>query len=1805
MGKRKQSVPQKANETTRKQLTWNMLENAPAAASGVNILDDHDPALLEELEVAESLSSPKKQSKYEAATCNVLEIKRDFSQATSNPSYRRDDLLDIFDLHLQNCSFDIKLYTQQKVKKSGWKFELASFEFQLCPEPLFVPLPVQGLPNVEVFTLHISKEGEKNLISYSVENGTTPVSSKSTLKKSSEDKSVKFWLFVSNVPGSILEALRCRTLQVVLDDFDSKNMIFRVKVIGNEDTLTKVLHPSDSIRPRVLNDSLKTIISHFYGISEPCYDHLPYTRKHDIDAMLRVVKESHYKTSLPLLPFVQHPDLLPRLRRYQQEAITWMVHQEKRAEAKDENTGTLNVLYTTIKTLDGQVLYFNKYAGMLLREFPVHQPVPPGGILGDEMGMGKTVEVLGCMLHHPRASVPLPEPLPVIEVDVNEFSMKKKNKRKRKKKSQTDDSDSDDTIVYMDYQADLNSLDKDHSGSVNQSGDHADLSISQSGSSNQSCDKTKYDIGQSQSSSQSCDETKLDDERSASSNMTGDETKSQSKNSKSEESFVDKTGDGDGEKLSCDLEVTRDNEVQNDIEKSLCNAGAGNNLPNKTRSSKKQNQGAIQKVNNTKEISNAEVQFKNIFAEKPEYHQSEFECVCGAHRFQSGKKWRRLHPVQCSICRLWQHAECVSYNLQDPLRGPFKCPHCHAASMPIPSGATLIISPASISHQWVDEILKHVAKKALNVLVYPGVGNGKKGYIQPQTLACQDIVITTYETLRKELDYVDLPHSNSAEGRKLRHPKRFMAIPSPLTAVQWWRVCLDEAQMVECTTTKTAQMAQRLCAVNRWCVTGTPIQKDIEDLVGLLLFLGVDPYCNAMWWHRLLYDPYCHGVTGPMHDLLTSVLWRNVKADVLDQIDIPIQTEETEWLNFSPVEEHFYRRQYQACANMSMKILSRWSDSSVRLSSLERSTVFQMLNPLVRLRQACCHPQVVRGEFVPLKKDMMSMEDLLDSLIKKAKLEAEEAHRQLVAAINGQAGLHIIQEQYSEAVDKYREVLMSVEEHKGRLKTDSLQQLHAMYNLNEILASQPAGVAPTLRDDQLPRQIEELKERYLAKAIAYVTSTEEALAPAQVEVKELQREVKDVDLWFLDVIQWAEDYEHTETLLWKVAEDVRKDKSHFDRNQRERPRSFLERHLNSPRALQHAMHTSLNEMKAAYAVLFKAMKGLQGKPSQDLINLTVECCLRPVAEVLNSCPFCKTRELFESYESRLFAFVEKEVIRLGPEVGGYKASREGTWADSDLEKALKSLLGFAKTYKIAEDLIEYGTSHLKLIEAQKKEYKKLRAHWAGIKEHVATFDELDMSTTRLRLRLPDEPVPDTPQMNVLDHSELSQHSLKLSSDRIVANGELRRKLGQLLYLSNLAKNQVNTEDGHNPEACPICQQELGKNWSVMQCGHCFCMDCMRILQERAGFGRQNFTVKCAICRQSSHQSEISYVVTSRGYGDEEDIKVRGSHSTKVEAVVRCLLRIRKLDPTAKSLVFSTWVDVLSIIGKALTENDLSFKPLYASGKFQHNLSAFKEDPRETILLLPIHSGANGLNLIEATHVLLVEPVLNPAQELQAIGRVHRIGQTKPTYVHRFLVKNTIEQKMHTLLQSINVSPNVTKGADEYSLTIGDISALFSQQMETVDREGAHTPEVVESNDSDRTGVNVLDSHVMAGSSGIGYEHLERDDVDYNVNQDENSGLGGESVVHGARESPGSSQGVSGLGQCVRNNGQGVGDNGQDVGDNGQDVGNNGTCSKNVSNVKSCSGNHNNDVNDLNPVTDIIREHDENTNQSEDIPIDQR
>jgi E3 ubiquitin-protein ligase SHPRH len=116
---------------------------------------------------------------------------------------------------------------------------------------------------------------------------------------------------------------------------------------------------------------------------------------------------------------------------------------------------------------------------------------------------------------------------------------------------------------------------------------------------------------------------------------------------------------------------------------------------------------------------------------------------------------------------------------------------------------------------------------------------------------------------------------------------------------------------------------------------------------------------------------------------------------------------------------------------------------------------------------------------------------------------------------------------------------------------------------------------------------------------------------------------------------------------------------------------------------------------------------------------------------------------------------------------------------------------------------------------------------------------------------------------ILEKHEIPTQRLKLISDKTVSFNEFRKKNGQFLYLENLKISDYSKRGGgENPEPCPICQKSLGTQWSVLQCGHCFCVDCIRILiEEYSTGGNISRSVKCAICRNLTHHAEISYVNT--------------------------------------------------------------------------------------------------------------------------------------------------------------------------------------------------------------------------------------------------------------------------------------------------------------------------------------------------------
>ncbi|KAF3613481.1 hypothetical protein FXO38_36222 [Capsicum annuum] len=313
---------------------------------------------------------------------------------------------------------------------------------------------------------------------------------------------------------------------------------------------------------------------------------------------------------------------------------------------------------------------------------------------------------------------------------------------------------------------------------------------------------------------------------------------------------------------------------------------------------------------------------------------------------------------------------------------------------------------------------------------------------------------------------------------------RYPVVPTLLTRILWWRICLDEAQMVENNAAAATEMALRLHGVHRWCITGTPIQRKLDDLFGLLRFLNASPFNTFRWWTDVICDPYERGDSRAMvfaHDFFKRLMWRSSKVHVADELQLPPQEECVSWLSLSPIEEHFYQRQHDTCVNDARELIgsSQLEDaaSDVVITNIEAAKLF---NSLLKLRQACCHPQVGSSGLRSLQQSPMTMEEILSVLVSKTKVEGEEALRRLVVAMNALAGIAIINQNYSQAVSLYQEALALAEDHSEDFRLDPLLNIHITHNLSEVLpvgsdSSQKLECAPASARDKVSN-IEDAEE---------------------------------------------------------------------------------------------------------------------------------------------------------------------------------------------------------------------------------------------------------------------------------------------------------------------------------------------------------------------------------------------------------------------------------------------------------------------------------------------------------------------------------------------------------------------------------------------------------------------------------------------------------------------------------------------------------------------------------------------------------
>ncbi|ORY10055.1 SNF2 family helicase/ATPase-like protein PasG [Clohesyomyces aquaticus] len=120
----------------------------------------------------------------------------------------------------------------------------------------------------------------------------------------------------------------------------------------------------------------------------------------------------------------------------------------------------------------------------------------------------------------------------------------------------------------------------------------------------------------------------------------------------------------------------------------------------------------------------------------------------------------------------------------------------------------------------------------------------------------------------------------------------------------------------------------------------------------------------------------------------------------------------------------------------------------------------------------------------------------------------------------------------------------------------------------------------------------------------------------------------------------------------------------------------------------------------------------------------------------------------------------------------------------------------------------------------------------------------------------------------------------------------------------------------------------------------------------------------------------------------------------------------------KVLIFSQFTITLDLLSQYLTLRSWSHARIdgsVAQVDRQSQIRAFNNPPATknavNVFLLSTRAGGQGINLASADTVILFDSDWNPQQDLQAMDRAHRIGQTRNVVVYRFATRNTVEQKL--------------------------------------------------------------------------------------------------------------------------------------------------------------------------------------------------
>ncbi|HNB19861.1 MAG TPA: DEAD/DEAH box helicase, partial [Agitococcus sp.] len=266
----------------------------------------------------------------------------------------------------------------------------------------------------------------------------------------------------------------------------------------------------------------------------------------------------------------------------------------------------------------------------------------------------------------------------------------------------------------------------------------------------------------------------------------------------------------------------------------------------------------------------------------------------------------------------------------------------------------LIIAPTSLMYNWLKEAQKFTPD--LKVLVLQGANRHQDFDKIPQ----HDIVLSTYPLLARDEEL--------------------------LKQHQYHLLILDEAQNIKNPRAKAAQVVRQLDAKHRLCLTGTPMENHLGELWSLFYFL-MPGFLSSQ---ELFNKNYRHPIEKKGDNQLRQKLVNRIKPFMMRRLktevakELPAKTTIEVNVDMSESQSKLYEAVRVAMQANIQDIIAK--------QGFKRSQI-AILDALLKLRQVCCHPSLLKLDKMPSDKASSAK---LENLIEMVTEMVEEGRKILI-----------------------------------------------------------------------------------------------------------------------------------------------------------------------------------------------------------------------------------------------------------------------------------------------------------------------------------------------------------------------------------------------------------------------------------------------------------------------------------------------------------------------------------------------------------------------------------------------------------------------------------------------------------------------------------------------------------------------------------------------------------------------------------------------------------------------------------------